>query len=405
MDDVSRMRILWVKIGGLWPNNTGGRLRSFHMLNELSRRHRVTVLTTHAPGESEEALRAQLPMAERVISVPHTPAKWHSARFARALATGWLTGQPVDMVRCTVPKVRDTARELLDSGAFDLCIADFLCAVPNVPMDGPVPVVLFEHNAEYVIWERLAAIEQRWLHKRLLSVEAKRMRRYEAEACRKAALTVAVSAVDRTTLSTISPQADIHEIATGVDVDYFAPTGVAEIPEHIVFTGSMDWQPNEDAILWFIDAILPAIRRRAPQVSLTVVGRNPSRRLIRAAREADVGVTGTVEDVRPYVAKAAVYVVPLRIGGGTRLKICEALAMGKAVVSTTVGAEGLPLIPGRHYVVADQPERFADEVVALMRDPARRAELGAAGRKLMLERHAWSRVAQEFANNCQEAMV
>ncbi|MFN2300828.1 MAG: glycosyltransferase family 4 protein [Gammaproteobacteria bacterium] len=405
MDDVSRMRILWVKIGGLWPHNTGGRLRSFNMIEQLSCRQRVTVLTTHGPGESEEALRSRLPNCEQVISIPHTPAKWNSVRFIGALARAYLSGQPVDMVRSLVPGVHDAAHKLLDSGAFDVCIADFLCAVPNVPMEGPTPVVLFEHNAEYVIWERLAAVEQRWWHRALLQREAREMRRYEAEACGRAGITVAVSPVDKTVLSRIAPGADIREIPTGVDIEYFARAAVPEIPDHLVFTGSMDWRPNEDAIMHFIDAILPAIRRKVPQVSLTVVGRNPSKRLMQAARRADVGVTGTVDDIRPYVVKAAVYVVPLRIGGGTRLKICEALSMGKAVVSTTVGAEGLPLVPGTHFVVADDPERFADEVVVLLRDERRRRELGAAGRRLMEERHAWSRVADEFSTQCQEAMV
>lgn len=405
MDEGNRMRILWVKIGGLWPKNTGGRLRTFNMIDELSRRQRVTVLTTHAPGESEAELRRHLPHCEQVISLPYTLAKWNSARFARALAVSYLTGEPVDMVRSLVPAVRDAVCEMLDGGAYDVCIADFLCAVPNVPMEGPTPVVLFEHNAEFVIWERLAAVEQRWWRRLLLKIEAAKMRRYEADACMRAALTVAVSSVDRATLSAIAPSADIRDIPTGVDIAYFARAAAPEIQDHLVFTGSMDWQPNEDAILHFIDAILPAIRRKVPQVSLTVVGRNPSKRLMQAARRADVGVTGTVDDVRPYVVKAAVYVVPLRIGGGTRLKICEALSMGKAVVSTSVGAEGLPLEPGKHLIVADDPERFADEVVALLRDEGRRRALGAAGRQLMEERHAWSRIADEFSLQCQEARV
>src|SRR6185503_7113005 len=144
-----------------------------------------------------------------------------------------------------------------------------------------------------------------------------------------------------------------------------------------VFTGSMDWYPNEDGILYFADTILPLIRRECPDAQVTVVGRDPSARLRAAASGRGVRLTGTVEDVRPYMSDAAVYVVPLRVGGGTRLKIFEALAMGKPVVSTTVGAEGLPLVPGKHYLRADEPADFARAVVALLRDPARRRRLGA----------------------------
>jgi glycosyltransferase involved in cell wall biosynthesis len=154
-------------------------------------------------------------------------------------------------------------------------------------------------------------------------------------------------------------------------------------------------------MLHFIDAILPLLRREVPEVSVTIVGRNPSRQLRDAAATAGVSVTGTVDDVRPYIRRAAVYVVPLRIGGGTRLKIYEALAMAKAVVSTTIGAEGLPLQEGVHILRADDPDAFAGKVLDLLRDPARRRELGTAGRRLMEQEYSWSRVAQDFARHCQ----
>jgi glycosyltransferase involved in cell wall biosynthesis len=191
-------------------------------------------------------------------------------------------------------------------------------------------------------------------------------------------------------------------IPTGVDVDYFdAGDGTLEQTAEIVFTGSMDWHPNEDAMRYFIDAILPLLRREVPEVSLTIVGRNPSPQLRDAAATAGVAVTGTVDDVRPYIRRAAVYVVPLRIGGGTRLKIFEALAMGKAVVSTSIGAEGLPLQEGVHILRADDPAAFAAKVLELLRDGTRRRELGTAGRRLMEQEYSWSRVAQDFERHCR----
>jgi glycosyltransferase involved in cell wall biosynthesis len=167
----------------------------------------------------------------------------------------------------------------------------------------------------------------------------------------------------------------------------------------------MDWYPNEDAMLYFIDTILPAIRRSVPAVSLSVVGRNPSERLRSVAARAGVHVTGTVKDVRPHVARAAVCVVPLRVGGGTRLKIFEALAMGKAVVSTTVGAEGLPVVAGHHLLLADDVEDFAHAVASLLRDPGRRQHLARAGRRLVEEHHSWTRVAQEFEAHGQDVLA
>ncbi len=156
-------------------------------------------------------------------------------------------------------------------------------------------------------------------------------------------------------LAKIAPEACVRSIPTGVDVSYFTPDGTAETPGRLVFVGAMDWYPNEDAALHLIDAILPLIRREQPDVSLCIVGRNPSARVLAAAAAAGVEVTGTVNDVRPHIAEATVLVVPIRVGGGTRLKIFEALAMAKAVVSTTIGAEGLPLTDGEHLLLADIP--------------------------------------------------
>ena len=397
------MRILWVKVGGLWPTNTGGRLRSFHILAELARHHRVTLATTHAPGEDPKGLETALAHCERVISVPYASPKWRSLRFPFVLLRSWASSMPVDIWKCRVPALRREVSRLLDSGQVDLCIADFLFAMPNIP-ETRVPLMFFAHNVEHMIWTRLWSVERRPALKTLLDVEWRKMQRYEAGACRRARLTVAVSRQDKTLLEENSPGALIRDVPTGVDVGYFKPNGAPHERANLVFTGSMDWHPNEDAILYFIKEMLPAIRREIPDAALTVVGRNPGLRLQEAAREAGVSVTGTVDDVRPYVDAASVYVVPLRIGGGTRLKIFEALAMGKAVVSTSVGAEGLPLVSGEHFLCADEPESFATAVVGLLRDPARRLSLGEAGRRLTEERYAWPQVAREFGSCCETAL-
>jgi glycosyltransferase involved in cell wall biosynthesis len=396
------MRILWIKVGGLWPLNTGGRLRSFHIISELSRNHPVTLLTTHGPGDDPKELAGQLPGCERILSLPYAIPKRGSARFAAALLRSWLSPYPVDLWKCRISALRRDAVRLMSSAGVDVCVADFLAATPNLPLNGPVPVVFFAHNVEHVIWRRLSQNEPRLWRRALLELEWRKMRRVEARACARSRVTVAVSDADRACLAANAPGATVRAIPTGVDTYYFTPDGIPEKPATLVFTGSMDWFPNEDAILHFLDAILPRIRQEVPEVSLTVVGRHPTRRLLNAASEAGVRVTGTVEDVRPYMDEAAVYVVPLRIGGGTRLKIFEALAMGKPVVSTSVGAEGLPLIPGEHFLQADHPADFARDVIALLRDPHRRRGLGIAGRRLVQERYSWSQVAREFESICEE---
>jgi len=399
------MRILWVKVGGLWPLNTGGRLRTFHMISELARRHRVTLLTTHRPGENPHELAARLSRCERVVSFPHDAAKYDSTRFALALLRSWLSPLPVDLWKWRVPSLRAEAFRLVNAREVDLCVADFLLAIPNIRLGGPVPLVFFEHNVEHMIWKRLGEVETRRWRRALLGLEWRKMRRCEARACTRADVTIAVSEVDRALLAATAPGARVFAVPTGVDISYFAPNGVSEVPAHLVFTGSMDWYPNEDAILHFMDTILPSIRREIPGVSMTVAGRSPSPRVRRAATEAGVRVAGTVNDIRPFIGEAAVYVVPLRVGGGTRLKIFEALAMAKAVVSTSIGAEGLPLTPGEHFVRADEPAEFARAVTSLLRNPSRRRALGAAGRRLVEERYSWAQTAREFEARCEEVLT
>ena len=398
------MRILWIKMGGLWPLNTGGRLRSFHILVELSRRHRVILLTTHGPGENPEALSAHLPSTVEVVSVPYAIPKLGSGRFALALLRSWCSSLPVDLAKFRVPALSKKVQQILEAKEVDLCVADFLSAAPNVPFDRPVPVVFFAHNVEHIIWKRLSQIDNSIWRRTLLQLEWRKMRRCEARTCAQSTLTLAVSEVDRNLLASTAPGASLRAVPTGVDTAYFTPSRKRESAVHLVFTGSMDWHPNEDAILHFADSILPRIRREIPDVSLTVVGRNPTPRLLARAAEIGIQFTGTVDDVRPYIAKAALYVVPLRIGGGTRLKIFEALAMGKAVVSTTVGAEGLPVVPGEHIIQADDPDDFAGAVVSLLKDPARRRALGLAGRRLVETRYSWPQVARQFEAKCQEAV-
>jgi glycosyltransferase involved in cell wall biosynthesis len=398
------VRILWVKVGGLWPLDSGGRVRSFNILSELARRHAVTVLTTHDPAERPAELELRLPQCERVTSLPYAAPKWRSARFAATLLRSWFSELPADLLKHRVPALRAEVERTLASGHFDLCVADFLFAVPNVPLDGRAPVVFFPHNVEHMIWKRLCDTDTSLWRRPLLEIEWRKLRRYEARACRRAVLTIAVSVADRERLAANAPGMRDCDVPTGVDTAYFTPNGTAEEPARLVFTGSMDWHPNDDAMRWFIDAVLPRIRAAVPGVSLAIVGRKPGRPLIEAARRAAVEVTGTVDDVREHVARAAVFVVPLRIGGGTRLKIFEALSMGKPVVSTTIGAEGLPLEEGVHLVRADGPAAFADAVVALLRDPARRRALGQAGRRLVEERYGWPQVARRFEAHCARVL-
>jgi glycosyltransferase involved in cell wall biosynthesis len=395
------MRVLWVKMGGLWPLNTGGRQRSFHMLSELARRHHVMVVTTHGPGDDPEGLERALPRDARAVSLPHTPSKPGSVRFAGALVRSWVSRYPAGLFRWRVDALRRRVDDLLNGASFDVVVVDFLVALPNVRA-GRVPLVYFAHNVEHLICQRLRDVEPRWWRRVLLGIELRKMRKIEAQACESATLTVAVSESDRDHLAADAPSARIAAIPTGVDTGYFTPMD-GEVPGRLVFSGSMDWYPNEDAVLYFVSQILPRVRQLCPEASLTVVGRNPNPAIRSLATRDGIAITGTVDDVRPHVAQASLCIVPLRVGGGTRLKIFEALAMGKATVSTTIGAEGLGVTPGTHLEVADGPEAFAAAIAALLRDPARRRSLGDAGRHLVETRFSWPSVTRAFEAHLEDA--
>jgi glycosyltransferase involved in cell wall biosynthesis len=225
------------------------------------------------------------------------------------------------------------------------------------------------------------------------------MLRFEGQAMRRFEGLLAVSDADRATFARLYEQVDadgIHVVRTGVDTEFFTPAVSADDSMELVFTGSMDWLPNEDGMLWFCRDILPRIRREVPNVTLSIVGRAPTPAVLKLADEHGVRVTGRVDDVRPYMREAAVFIVPLRIGGGTRLKIFEAMAMAKAVVSTTVGAEGLPVTHDRDVVLADDPGSFARAVMQLLRNTNERRRLEHAARRLVAEHFDWSAVARDL---------
>jgi polysaccharide biosynthesis protein PslH len=297
------------------------------------------------------------------------------------------------------PRVARELRQLVESGSYDVIVCDFLVAAGVIPWDAPCPKVLFTHNVEATIWKRHYEVARNPLWKLLSWREWRAMEHAENQYLKEADLVLAVSQADSDVFAELVPPEKLVVISTGVDIDYFAPQKSVEQSDTLVFTGSMDWLPNEDGIFYFVREILPRISQQVPGVKLTVVGRKPSRRLESLAGEYSnqVQLTGWVDDVRPYLAKSAVSIVPLRVGSGTRLKIFEAMSMNKAVVSTTIGAEGLPVTHGNEIFLADTPEDFAEFSVRLLRDPALRRQIGNAARGLVETKYSWASVATEFA--------
>lgn len=398
------MKILWVKAGGLVPPDVGGRIRSYHILRELATRHSITFFSFYA--EHPDDIHAQLTeIFERVVCIPlriPVPRRRGEAfHFVRYL----LSPLPYSVAKHSRKEVVAALCELLSTESYDIIICDFAVAGGVIPWSMRCPKVLFAHNVEAQIWHRQFRSASNPIWKIVAWCEYKKMLRYERRCVKNADHVFTVSENDRDAFTTVINRKRITVIPTGVDTEYFQPALMAARPYELVFTGAMDWIPNEDAILHFVRQILPLIHREIPQVTLTVAGRLPSRRLLALAKADNrIRITGRVEDIRPYVREASVFVVPMRVGSGTRLKIFEAMAMGKAVVSTSIGAEGLPVTDGQDIVIADTPERFACGVVSLLRQPEQCKSLGLSARSYVEQKHSWKAVADVFEGSLSEVV-
>ncbi|MFI5071589.1 MAG: glycosyltransferase family 4 protein, partial [Terriglobales bacterium] len=278
---------------------------------------------------------------------------------------------------------------------FDVVIVDFLDAAINLPHKMTTPAVLFQHNVESEIWRRHAATEANPTKRLMYKLEFKKMLHYEQTVVRKFPLTIAVSDHDRDLMQPWTRNSFITVVPTGVDVKQYQPTSDHRNTAPIVmFVGAMDWEPNIDAVEFFAGDIWNSVVAAVPGARFCIVGRNPDRRVRKLASNS-IEITGRVESVADYLQRAAVVIVPLRIGGGTRLKIYEAMAAGKAVISTTVGAEGLDISPGRDIVIADDPRVFADAVVSLLKDPDLRQRYEHAASETA-SKYDWSVIAKKF---------
>ena len=396
------MHILWIKTELLHPVDKGGRIRTYQMLRALKRQHRVTYLTLDDGTAAADAAERAEEYCHELVRVPFTPAAKGSPAFFADLARNALSPLPYAVARYRSPALRARIAELCALGGVDVVVCDFLAPSLNVPDDLGVPTVLFQHNVEAMIWERHAQVATHPVKRVYMREQWRRMLRHERAECRRFDHVVAVSPQDTAVFRRDYDLSSVSDVPTGVDTEFFRPSGAeAREPHGLVFTGSMDWMPNEDAIHFFVDQILPRLRARVPDVTLTVVGRNPPAG-IRALADADpaIHVTGSVPDVRPYIERAAAFIVPIRVGGGTRLKIFEAMAMERPVVSTTIGAEGLPVRDGVDTLLADEPQAFADAVAGLLLDPARAAAIGVAAAAAVRAEYGWDGVAQRFAQLC-----
>lgn len=401
------MRILWLKTELLHPVDKGGKIRTYNMLKELKRaQHHVTYLTLVDESATPETRAQASEYCDELVCIPHRQTEKFSRGFYAELMFNVISTLPYAISKYQSAEMREQIADRVQAGDFDILISDFLTPAVNLPRSLPITTLLFQHNVEAMIWKRHYEVQTNALKKAYLYTQWLKMKRFERDACRRFDRVVAVSADDAETMRREYELVGVADVPTGVDTDFFRPAGaVSPEPHSLVFTGSMDWLPNEDAIRFFTSSILPLVKKSLPDVKLTVVGRNPYPGLVELSKsEPSIEVTGRVEDVRPYMEKAAAYVVPLRIGGGTRLKIYEAMAMERPIVSTSIGAEGLPVENGKELLLADTPEHFAEEVVRVLTNKQLATDIGQSAAHRVREDFGWSSVAEQFAQLCEQAM-
>ncbi len=388
---MSRLKVLFALPFTPVPPDFGGALRVYHLVKQVALRHHVSAVC-YGTAEDAERLRSELSL-EEVVMVPPT---WKAAH--RRLGQLWSTFTDKSFFQLSVLS-RDFQRALdamLSRGRFDVVQTEFSHLGPFA-LNTTALKVLDTHNVEYDNFHRMWQTSPLGVKKLHYGLEYRKMRAAELDWCARQDVVLATSERDVQLLDRDVPSVPKHVVPNGVDSDFFtpAPAGTEVEPFTLAFTGMMAYVPNHDGIKWFLDQVFPLVLKRVPQAKLYVVGKSPPPHIVQR-ESAHVRVTGTVPDVRPYVWRAAAYVVPLRMGGGTRLKIAEALAMKKPLVSTRVGCEGIALVDGESALLADEPQPFADAVVRLLEDPALGARLAEQGRQLATTNYDWRSIGERL---------
>jgi len=386
------MRILLLTPQLPYPPHQGTSLRNYNLIAQLAKRHQVCLLTFLEPDQSLDDAGPLLEACEWVDTLP-VPLRTNATRLRQMLTTR----RPDMSWRLWSPAFRDRLTMRLAEMSFDVVQIEGIELAPYVPTieaSRSRPLIVYEdHNAEWVLQKRACLtdlrIPRRWPAAAYSFVQWMRLKGYEADICRHAGRVVAVSEADRDAILAVAPDVTISVVPNGVDLDeYTGYTGPAE-PYDLVFTGKMDFRPNVDAMLWMGREVWPLIRRHRPGASMAIVGQRPHPRLEPLREEDGITITGWVPDVRPYIAGATVYVAPLRMGGGTRLKLLQAMAMGAAIVATSLGAEGFPVTHGRELLLADTPGDFAQAVLHLLEDQEQRSQLGKSARRFVEATYGW----------------
>jgi polysaccharide biosynthesis protein PslH len=403
------MRILYVTQVVPYPPHGGVFQRGYNLLRELGRENHVHLIAFHHPdelphGEPLERSRVELGKFCREIEYFELWPKKSRMHLLAAFAMGALYPRPFCEFAHRSRALTQRLTELCSGpNPPDLVHLDTIALAPYRHCCGKVPSVLAHHNIESQLMARRANFETNAAARAYVASQTRKLVDFEKQHVESFPLNIVVSDADAITLKNICPKARTASVQNGVDTDYFTARDGAETA--VAYAGGMRMFANRDAVDWFLEEIWPRLKALVPETTFFAIGQRPTDKLLAAAaRDPSVIAPGFVDDVRPWVARTGVYIVPLRVGGGTRLKIVDAMAQGKAIVTTTLGAEGIEGKDGEHFVLADDPAEFAAHTARLLRDPVERARLGTAARALAEETYAWRKLGTKLADEYRKVI-
>jgi glycosyltransferase involved in cell wall biosynthesis len=399
------MKLLWLSHFIPYPPWGGSRQRSFNLIRYISQKYETHLFALNMQGETEEraaeyATELRKYCAE--VEIWELPYRWRGARWWAQLAFSPFYRYHYGACALWSPELDARWRRVLQRHPGALLHFDSIDLARYVPAAAGFKKVLNHHNCESAMAARRAEKEPNPLKKAYLWGQARKLRRLEESLCREFDVNLAVCELDAQTLRERDPQAHFHIVENGTDTEYFHPSNAEPEPRTLVFAGGLSWYPNVTGIRFFVSKIWPLLKQRSPGIRLYLAGRSPAPEVVRLAKsDPAIVLIADPPDIRPWVWKAAVFVCPIIDGGGTRLKILDALAMGKAIVSTSIGAEGLDVKPGEHLLVADKPEDFAQQVRQALLDDSLRQRLAACGRALVEQLYSWEVIARHLGGAYQ----
>jgi sugar transferase (PEP-CTERM/EpsH1 system associated) len=403
------MKVLFLSQIVPYPPHGGVLQRGYNLLREISQFavvHLAAFVHRDLLKTDEQVLESQRELGKFCGRVDYFPLWPKQSRLHQYAALGLSLGspKPFSVIAHRSAAFQRHVSRLVSSEGIDVIHVDTLGLAPFVDNVDDIPRVLTHHNIESMLMGRRAEVETRPPVKWFLQCETEKLRAYERAVSPRFDANILVSDADERALCSAAPGVVTSVVPNGVDIEYFSPRDEADTPT-LTYTGGLNMFANRDAVMFFLRETWPLIKAEVPNVRFVVIGQDPPEEL-RALSAGDprIEVMGYVDDVRPFVARAAVYVVPLRVGGGTRVKVLDAMAMGKAIVSTSVGCEGIHASPGEHLLVADDPTRFARTVVDLLHDRTRRASLGRAARRLVETRYAWPLIGRTLHDTYRAAI-